>query len=329
MKFKKIFITGGAGYVGSMLVPHLLSKGYDVVVYDLFIYGDVLKPHPNLKQIKGDIRDRDKLIDSAKGANAFIHLACISNDPSFDLDPKLGKSINYDAFHKVIEACKLGNIHRLIVASSTSQYGVKPVNVEVKEDTRPDPISDYAKYKLQCEKLLDEVDLGDIEYVFVRPATLCGYAPRLRLDLSVNILTINALINNKIKIFGGDQMRPALDIRDMVRFYELMLEATKEKIHGQAFNVSFQNQTIKEVAEAVRKVIGDRTIEFEVTPSNDPRSYHVNTDKMKRVLGFECKYSIEDAIRSLIMAHKEGLIVDGLTNSYYYNIKRMKEIDMK
>ena len=329
IKFKQIFITGGAGYVGSALVPALLKKGYNVVVYDLYIYGDVLEPHPNLRQIKGDIRDRENLMEASKGCDAFIHLACISNDPSFELDPKLGKSINFDAFKNVTEAVKGGEIKRLIVAASTSQYGVKPADMDVTENTEAEPITNYAKYKIECENLLQNTDIGGTEYVFVRPATICGYAPRLRLDLSVNILTINALVNKKIKIFGGNQMRPALNIKDMVRFYELLLEAPKEKIHKQAFNVSYKNVTIRELAETVKKVIGDDSIEFEVVPSDDPRSYHVNADKMKEVLGFECKHSIEDAIKSLIEAYDKGLIVDGLNNPLYYNVKRMKEINLK
>ena len=329
MKFKKVFITGGAGYVGSALVPRLLERGYEVVVYDLYIYDYKFKPHPNLTQIKADIRDREKLIEAAKASDALIHLACISNDPSFDLNPKLGKSINFDAFKNVIDACKQGTIKRLIVASSTSQYGVKPVDVDVTEDIEAEPITDYAKYKIGCENLLQNTDMGDVKYVFVRPATICGYAPRLRLDLSVNILTINALVNKKIKIFGGEQMRPALNMKDMVRFYELMLEVPGEKIHKQAFNVAYQNIKIRELAELVKKVIGDESIEFEVTPTQDRRSYHVNADKMKKVLGFKCKFDLQEAIRTLIDAYNEGLIVDGLNNPLYYNLNQMKKISLK
>lgn len=326
---KKVFITGGAGYVGSALVPELLKKGYDVVIYDLYIYGNVLKPHPNLKEVKGDIRDKKKLIESAKGADAVIHLACISNDPSFDLDPGLGKSINYEAFKNVIDAVEQSGAKRFIVASSTSQYGIKPANVDVTEDIEAEPITDYAKYKIACEKLLQNTDMGDIEYVFARPATICGYTPRLRLDLSVNILTINALVNNRIKIFGGSQMRPTLNIKDMIRFYELLLNAPGKKINKQAFNVAYKNITIKKLAGMVKRVIGNDSIEFETFPTNDTRSYHVNTDKMKKVLGFECKYDIEDAIKSLIEAYNKGLIVDGINNPLYYNVKRMKEINLK
>lgn len=330
MLFKNIFITGGAGYVGSALVPSLLEKGYRITVYDLYIYGnDILASHPNLVQIRGDIRNGRKLIGSCKGADVFIHLACISNDPSFDLDPALGKSINYDAFQNIIDAVKLGGIERLIIASSTSQYGIKPADVEVTEEIEAKPTTDYAKYKLECERLLQSEDIGDAEYVFVRPATLCGYAPRLRLDLSINILTINALINKKIKIFGGDQMRPALNIKDMVRFYELMIDTPGEKINQQAFNVSYRNNTIRELAELVKKTIGDESIVFEVSNSDDNRSYHVNCDKMKKILDFECRFGFEDAIISLIDAYKHGLIIDGLNNPLYYNIKRMKQIGLR
>lgn len=326
---KKIFIAGGAGYFGSALVPELLKEGHDVVVYDLYIYGNSLQPNKNLREVKGDIRDREKLIDAAKGCDAFIHLACVSNDPSFDLNPQLGKSINCDAFRNIIDTVKINRIKRLIVTSSTSQYGVKPLNVSVTEETEAEPITDYAKYKIECEKLLLNTDMGDTEYVFVRPATLCGYAPRLRLDLSVNILTINALINKKIKILGGNQMRPAINIKDLVRFYQLMLTVPKEKIHREAFNVSKQNITIMGIAHMVKRVIGDESIEFEIVPSDDPRSYHINTDKMEKILNFKCKFSIEDAIKSIIEAYNNNLIINGLDNPLYYNVKRMKEINLK
>lgn len=329
MKFKKIFISGGAGYVGSALVPSLLDKGYEVIVYDLYIYQYKFEPHQKLTQIKGDIRDRKKIINATKGSDAFIHLACISNDPSFDLDPDLGKSINYDAFKNIIDAVKVNKIKRLIVASSTSQYGIKPIDLDVTEEVEAEPITDYARFKIMCEKKLLKTKTGDLEYVFVRPATIAGYAPRLRLDLSVNILTTHAILNKKIKVFGGKQMRPAVDVRDIVRFYNLMLEASKDKIHREAFNVAYQNITLMDLAKLVKNTIGDPTVEIEVVPTNDPRSYHVNTDKMKRILDFNCKFSLQDSVKSVVAAFKKGLIKDGLNNPLYYNVKRMKEIKLK
>ena len=329
MKFRHVFITGGAGYVGSALVPTLLANSYKVTVYDLYIYDYRFPDHPMLTQVKGDIRDAKRIVEASAGCDAMIHLAAISNDPSFDLNPDLGKSINFDAAKNVLEACKKNKIKRLIVASSTSQYGIKPLDVEVTEETEAEPTTDYAKYKIEVERLIQSSDTGELEYVFVRPATLCAYAPRLRLDLSVNILTINALVNRKIKVFGGDQMRPALHMADMVRFYELMLEAPKEKIHRQAFNVSYGNMTILQIAKMVQEVLNDPSITLEITPTDDKRSYHINCDKIKKVLGFECRHSLKEAVESIVDAYKKGLIVDGLNNPLYHNIKRMKEIELK
>lgn len=321
-----IFITGGAGYVGSVLVPRLLELGHKVVVYDLFIYGDTLPDHEHLQTIKGDIRDKAKLLRTSKGCDILIHLACISNDPSFDLDPALGKSINYDAFQNVIDAVKENSIKRLLVASSTSQYGIKPLDVDVTEETPAEPITDYAKYKIACERLVEESDLGAV-YTFVRPATLCGYAPRLRLDLSVNILTMHALVNKRIKVFGGEQMRPALNIKDMVRFYEFLIDAPAKKVNQHAFNISYGNMTIREIAELVKETLGDETIEFEVLPTEDKRSYHVSTAKLQK-LGFACKYDLAEAVRSLRDAYNDGKIEDPLNNPLYHNIKRMQELKL-
>ncbi len=325
----RLFITGAGGYVGSALVPALLARGYDVVAYDLFLYGDVLAPHQNLRLVQGDIRDAPAIIAASAGCDAMIHLACISNDPSFDLDPALGRAINFDAFQNVVDACRQNAVRRLVVASSTSQYGVKPPDVEVTEDVLAEPITDYARFKIACERSLLEQSPPGLEFVFVRPATLCGYAPRLRLDLSVNILTIHALVERRIKVFGGDQMRPALHIDDMVRFYELMLEAPAEQIHRQAFNVSYGNLTIRQIAELVKEALGDDGITLEVTPSSDPRSYRVNTDKARRVLGFTCAHDLRAAVTGLRDAWAAGKLVDPLENPLYYNIKRMQQVGLR
>jgi len=322
----KVLITGGAGYVGSALVPSLLEKGHEVVVYDLYIYGDVFKDinNPKLTEIKADIRDKEKLIEAAKGADAIIHLACISNDPSFELDPELGKSINFDAFFNVIEAAKANKVKRFIYASTSSVYGLK-AETNVVEDASLEPLTDYSKYKAECEKALQKEDM---EWVIVRPATVCGYAPRLRLDVVVNILTIHALVNKKIKVFGGRQMRPNINIKDMVRVYEMLLEAPSEKIQRQVFNAGYQNLPVGEIANMVKKLCG-KDVEMETVETDDNRSYHINSDKINQVLGFKPEFTVEHAIQSLVEAFKAGLIKDGLNNPLYHNIKRMQELNFK
>lgn len=317
-----IFVTGGAGYVGGLLVPELL-KEHKVIVYDMFLYNFKFGEHQNLVQVKGDIRDKDNVISCSKDCDVIIHLA--STGAPGKIEAKLAESINYKATNHIISACKTNHIKRLIVASSTSQYGVKPLDVSVDEDEVAEPVDDYGLYKIMSEKLISESDMGDTEFVFVRPSTLCGYAPRLRLDLAVNALTINALVNGRIKVFGGEQMRPTLNINDMVRFYKLMLTAPKEKIDRKAFNVLYGNKTINELALMVKKVVGgDVGIDF--LPSDDKRSYHVNADRMKDVLGFECKFTLEDGVRSLIKAYNKGLIPNALTDSVYRNADRFQEV---
>ena len=329
-KLKNILITGGAGYVGSALVPSLLDKGYNVKVYDLYIYGDVfagLKDKSQLKEVKADIRDKKKLIEAAKGMDAIIHLACISNDPSFELDPELGKSINLDAFYNVLAAAEQNKVKRLIYASTSSVYGIKEME-NVSEEETPEPITDYSKYKYECEKILSGWD-SDTEKVAIRPATVCGYAPRLRLDVVVNILTINALVNKKIKIFGGPQLRPNINIKDMVRAYELLLDAPAEKVNGKTFNAGFQNYSVEKIANIVKDTIGDKNIVLEKVQTDDTRSYHISSEKIKKELGFEAKHTIEDAVQSLADAYKKSLLKDPMNNPLYYNIKMMQKIELK
>ena len=322
---KTILITGGAGYVGSALVPKLLNKGYKVIVYDLYLYGSVFGDinNPNLVEINGDIRDKKKLIKAGEGVDQLIHLACISNDPSFELNPALGKSINYDAFFNIVDAIKKNNIKRLIFASSASSYGIK--DGDVTEEAPQTPITDYALYKVECEKILRNSDLN---YTVVRPATVCGYAARLRLDLVVNILTSHALINKKIKVIGGSLLRPNINIKDMVRIYEALMEAPDNLISGEVFNASYQNMAIKEIAQRVKKVL-DGDIVLEEVPTDDIRSYQLNSEKIKKVLNFEFKYDIDEAIKSIKNAFDSGLIINGLDNPLYHNIKMMRMVNLQ
>jgi nucleoside-diphosphate-sugar epimerase len=292
------------------------------------VFGDA-NNHAQLERTELDIRDNAKLKQALKGVDAVIHLACISNDPSFELDPALGKSINYDAFTGLLQGSIDQGVKRFIYASSSSVYGVKD-DPDVREDAEPQPLTDYSRFKLDCERdLLAHPKVNGMERVIVRPSTICGYAPRLRLDLTVNILTIHALVNHKIRIFGGKQLRPNLHIQDMVRAYLVFLEAPGGRIDGEAFNVGFQNRSVEDIAMLVRDTLGDKTIELEYTPSNDNRSYHVNSDKVKRVLGFETRFTIEDAIRDIAEAYRRGRIQDPFTNPVYSNIKLMQQLKVK
>lgn len=327
-----VLLTGGAGYVGAALVPSLLAGGYRVKVLDLYLYGDdvldSVKGHPGLEQVKGDVRDQALLARTIPGCDAVIHLACISNDPSFDLNPDLGRSINYDAFGGLLQASIDAGVKRFIYASSSSIYGVKQTP-DVREDAEPSPLTDYSRFKLDCERaLLAHPDLRDMTAVILRPATVCGYAPRMRLDLTVNILTIHALVNRRIRIFGGKQLRPNLNIKDMVRAYEAFLAAPAQAVHREAFNIGFENRTVEDIALLVRETLGNRAIELEYTPSDDHRSYHVNSDKVKQVLGFEARHGLEDAIQSIAAAWAGKLIVDPMTNTLYSNILRMRELNV-
>ncbi len=328
--FHSIVVTGGGGYVGSALVPTLLDRGYKVKVIDTFWYGhDVFGAYgsnPGLSCVQMDIRDARRLRNEVANCDALIHLACISNDPSVDLNPALGKSINYDAFGPLLDCADAQGVKRFIFASSASIYGVKDQD-HVREDAEPAPLTDYARFKLACERdLLAHRGRGDMDRVMVRPAAVCGYARRLRLDLAVNILTANALVNRRIRVFGGGQRRPNINVNDMVRVYHALLDAPSAKIDRQAFNAGYQNNTVDEIAAIVKSSLGDEGIEIAHEDSADKRSYHINSDKITDVLGFTTRYTIEDAVESLAQAFDRNLVHDPLNNPLYINIKRMQEL---
>ena len=328
---KRVLVTGGAGYVGAVLVPKLLERGYLVRVLDLYLYGDdVLRAaagNPSLEQIKSDIRDRPLLERVMPGCDAVVHLACISNDPSFELNPELGKSINYDAFFDLVAVAKDSGVKRFIYASSSSVYGVKSED-NVTEVLPLEPLTDYSKYKALCEEVLLKVQSAGFTTVVVRPATVCGYSPRLRLDLTVNILTNYAVNNGRITVFGGNQKRPNIQIDDMAAVYLRLLEAPDHQVAGKIFNAGYQNYTVLELAEMIRSVVG-RSTEIVTTPSDDNRSYHISSEKIRRDLGFEPAHTIEDAVHGLLDGFRAGKIPNPMTDSRYYNIKTMQALQLK
>jgi nucleoside-diphosphate-sugar epimerase len=265
--------------------------------------------------------------DALTGCDTVIHLACISNDPSFELDPTLGRSINYDAFRPLVRASKAAGVRRFIYASSSSVYGIKE-GVEVTEDLPLEPLTDYSKFKAMCERVLAEEREPGFVTLTLRPATVCGYSPRQRLDVIVNILTNHAVHNNRIKVFGGAQRRPNIHIEDMTDLYLAALQWSDEQIDGKIYNAGYENHTVLQLAELVRDVVGPQ-VALDFVPTDDPRSYHVSSVRIRDELGFAPKHSIENAARGLADAFTSGKLTDPMNNPRYYNIKMMQQLRLK
>jgi nucleoside-diphosphate-sugar epimerase len=306
----RIFVTGACGYKGTVLVPKLLARGHDVVAFDIMWFGNYLKPHPNLKVVRGDVRNADGI--KLDGVDAIIHLSSVANDPCGDLDPKLTWEVSALATMQLADKAVRKGVERFIFASSGSVYGVKD-EPQVTEELELKPISEYNKTKMVAERvLLSYAD--DMAVQIIRPATVCGYSPRMRLDVSVNLLTMQALAKRRVTVFGGQQTRPNIHIDDITDVYLFMLDNPQ---HRGIYNAGFENISIMDIAEGVARQV---EAEIVVTESNDPRSYRVNSDKLLAT-GFRPKKTVNDAIREIIEKYRSGELRD---EERYYNLKWMQ-----
>jgi nucleoside-diphosphate-sugar epimerase len=332
-----VCLPGGAGYVGAVLVPKLLGRGYRVTVLDNYQFGREVfanvRGAAGLREIEGDVRDRNAVRAALEGCDAVIHLACVSNDPSFELDPGLAKSINYDCFPMFIAEAKRAGVTRFIYASSSSVYGVSEVP-DVREDHPLLALTDYSKYKALCEPLVLAEQSPNFTALVLRPATVCGASPRMRFDLSVNIMTNLAIVNRKITVFGGRQHRPNMHIEDITDLYdELLLEPTA-RINGKTYNAGFQNRTIADIAQIAHDVVSAELpelgpIEIVTTPTDDNRSYRVNSDKIAAELGFRPRHTIEDAVSDICRWYRAGRFPDSISDPRYYNVRTLKETALR
>lgn len=307
----RIFVTGACGYKGSVLVPKLLAKGHSVTAFDIMWFGNFLQPHPALTVVQGDIRNIDEV--NLDGVDAIIHLSSVANDPCGDLNPQLTWEISCLATMQLADKAQRMGIKRFIYASSGSVYGVKDEE-QVTEDLELLPISEYNKTKMCGERILLSYK-DDMVVQIVRPATVCGFSPRMRLDVSVNMLTMQALTNGRITVFGGDQTRPNIHIDDITDLYLFLIDHPE---HTGVYNAGFENISILQIAELVAKHVPAEII---VTPSNDPRSYRVNSDKLLAT-GFRPSKTVEDAVREIVGLYRQNALKD---EERFHNLKWMQK----
>ncbi|MEW6329821.1 MAG: SDR family oxidoreductase [Pseudomonadota bacterium] len=307
-----VLVTGGCGYKGTVLIPKLLARGYRVTAIDTMWFGDFLKPHQNLKVIKGDVRNTDEI--PLDDVDVVIHLASVANDPCGDLNPKLTWEISALATMQLADVAVRKGVKQFIYASSGSVYGIKEEE-KVTEDLTLKPISEYNKTKMVAERVL--LSYSDKMLVqIIRPATVCGYSPRMRLDVSVNMLTMQALTKGVITVFGGKQIRPNIHIQDVTDLYLYFIDQGK-RVQG-IFNAGFENLSILDIAQKISSRI---PTEIRVTESNDPRSYRVNSDRLLST-GFKPKKTVDNAIDEIITEFRQGTLKD---EPHFYNLRWMRE----
>ncbi|MBI2374932.1 MAG: NAD-dependent epimerase/dehydratase family protein [Deltaproteobacteria bacterium] len=325
---KHILVTGGAGYIGSILVPKLLELGHRVRVFDAFCFGEEglssVRESPRLELVRGDVRDPAAVESALRGVDHVIHLAAIANDPCSELDPELTRAVNGEAAERLMRFAKAAGVRRFLYASSASVYGIKDTE-DVTEDLPLEPITVYAETKVQGERVLASLVDDEFVGVAVRAATVCGYSPRLRLDLTINILTHAALTKREILVFGGNQMRPNVHVQDLAGFYIGLLDQPAEKVRGRAFNVVQSNASVMGLAELVQRELLPRVgeIPIRVVPSGDLRSYHLSGERARRELGYVAEISLGQAVRELAGAISDGRVPDA-SSPVYRNVEHMK-----
>ena len=322
-----LLITGGSGYVGSRLIYKLLEETvHNIVNYDISLFGDNHLPE-NKKFVyhKEDITNVKKFeeVIVKNNIDTVLHLACISNDPTYELNSELSKRINYDCFEDLVKLSKKNNVKKFIYASTCSVYGISD-SPNVVETNELKPITDYNKYKALCEPILQKYLDDNFKGIIIRPATVCGFSEKMRFDLTVNILTNYAYNKGYIRVFGGKQSRPNCHIDDMCDLYKKLIHDDITKFNGEIFNAGTENLQIIEVANKVKSVmenkLNKKDIKIRVEESADIRSYMINSDKIKNLLGFEFKKTVVDAIEDLCDAFEKNIIKDSFSDEWS-NIK--------
>jgi len=310
-----ILITGGCGFVGTVLTQQLLEDGHNVTVVDTQWFGNHLLQSPNLNLLKQDIRDVDEI--PLKGVETIIHLANIANDPGVELNPTLSWEVNVLAGQQLIDRAVRVGVKQFIYASSGSVYGVKD-EPQVTEDLSLVPISVYNKTKMVAERVFLSYQ-DQLKVHCVRPATVCGWSPRMRLDVSVNMLTLQALKKSRITVFGGNQTRPNIHIQDMIRVYKHFL--ANSNLPSGCYNAGFENISILDIAKMVTAKIPAKII---ISETNDPRSYRQNSDKLKNT-GFTPKFGVGDAIEELVHKYRSKILID---QDNCYTVRWMKHLKL-
>lgn len=333
---KKVLVTGGAGYIGARLIPKLLAEGYAVRVLDAQFFSgglDRLAGQPQLESVRGDIRDKAAVEHALRGIHTVVHLAAVANDPSFDADPRLSRSINIDCLPYLMRTAKRSGCRRFIYASSASVYGVNAAPI-VDESQPCVPVTDYNRYKAQGEAVLFDLADESFETIAVRAATVCGMSCRQRLDLTVNVLTASALANGRITVFGGHQYRPNVHIADLCRLYALLVKSDSlGSLQGRAINVGDENHTVADIALQVKRIVDlyfGTDVPVQAVASDDIRSYRLDSTLIHREFGFEFAYSIRDAVLELCEQWQEGRFKDSsnvLADPRYHNLLNMRSAD--